>query len=135
MPPGLLPSVARDGEEIVDDGLAVRLETRVRDGLTLIQASDRVYAEALERRRQYGWIGVERCGTWVSYWTTEEMQCAGRSRDVGPSALFPLDVARRITCASSAFHREASEYPNLAYSAVRSGYLGQLDGEGRSNGL
>jgi len=67
------------GEEIVDDGLAVRLETRVRDGLTLIEASERAYAEALERRRQYGWIGIDRKGIWVTYWTTEAMQCDGRS--------------------------------------------------------
>lgn len=78
------------GEEIVDDGLAVRLETRVRDGSTLIEASDRAYAEALERKRQYGWIGIERSGAWVSYWTTEEMQCAGRSRDVDSSAFLRL---------------------------------------------
>jgi L-asparaginase len=74
------------GEEIVEDGLAVRLETRVRDGLTLIEASDRAYAEAWQRRRQYGWIGIERGGAWAMYWTTDAMQCDGRSGDIDPSA-------------------------------------------------
>jgi L-asparaginase len=67
------------GEQIVDDGLAVRLESRVRDGMTLIEASEKAYAEALERLQQYGWIGIDRKGSWVAYWTTEAMQCDGRS--------------------------------------------------------
>ncbi|HUL11345.1 MAG TPA: isoaspartyl peptidase/L-asparaginase [Methylococcaceae bacterium] len=73
------------GEEIVDDGLAVRLETRVRDGLGLIEASDRVYAEALARKRRYGWIGIDRTGGWVMYWTTKGMDCDGRSADINTS--------------------------------------------------
>jgi L-asparaginase len=48
------------GEEIVDDALASRLETRVRDGMSLFAASDRCLREALERKRAYGWIALDR---------------------------------------------------------------------------
>ena len=70
------------GEEIVDDGLAVRLETRVKDGQTLIDAAEKAYAEALKRRRQYGWIGIDRNGNCVMYFTTETMQADGRSANM-----------------------------------------------------
>ncbi len=69
------------GEQIVDDGLAVRLETRVRDGISMVEASERALAEASERNRQYGWIGVDRNGAWVMCWTTEAMTCAMMSAD------------------------------------------------------
>ncbi|HWP01649.1 MAG TPA: isoaspartyl peptidase/L-asparaginase [Methylococcus sp.] len=69
------------GEQIVDDGLAVRLETRVRDGSTLPDASERTFREALDRKQEYGWIGVDHSGAWVMYWTTEDMICAVRSGD------------------------------------------------------
>ncbi len=58
------------GEQIVDDGLAVRLETRVRDGQSLILASRRTLEEARANRR-YGWIGVDRAGNWVVACTAE----------------------------------------------------------------
>lgn len=64
------------GEQIVDDGLAVRLETRIRDGLTVVQASERTYREAIGRKREYGWIAVDRRGAWAMCWTTEAMLCA-----------------------------------------------------------
>ncbi len=70
------------GEQIVDDGLAVRLETRVCDGRSMIEASDKMYDEALARSRNYGWIGTDRHGNWVMYWTTEMMTCAAMSRDL-----------------------------------------------------
>lgn len=59
------------GEEIVDDGLAVRLETRVRDGESLILASQKTLAEAQHRLRRYGWIGIDYTGNWGVYCTTE----------------------------------------------------------------
>ncbi len=46
------------GEEIVDDAVAARIETRVRDGLTLHAACRKTYAEARRRKRQYGWIAA-----------------------------------------------------------------------------
>jgi L-asparaginase len=67
------------GEEIVDDGLAVRLETRVRDGLSIVEASERGYREALARKRRYGWIAVDRRGAWAMCRTTEAMLCAAMS--------------------------------------------------------
>lgn len=69
------------GEQIVDDGVAVRLETRVRDGRSLAEAADAIYREALERNREYGWIAVDRCGAWSMCWTTETMLCAAISAD------------------------------------------------------
>jgi L-asparaginase len=67
------------GEQIVDDGLAVRLETRVRDGLSMVEASDRTYREAVDGQRQYGWIAVDRKGAWAMCRTTEAMLCAAMS--------------------------------------------------------
>jgi L-asparaginase len=67
------------GEQIVDDGLAVRLETRVRDGLSIVQASERTYREAIARKREYGWIAVDRRGAWIMCRTTEAMACAAMS--------------------------------------------------------
>ncbi len=48
------------GEEISDDGVACRLETRIRDGLSAREAAEKTFAEALKRKRQYGWISVAR---------------------------------------------------------------------------
>lgn len=44
------------GEDIVDDALCARFETRVRDGQDLQTAGRRCYDEALHRKRSYGWI-------------------------------------------------------------------------------
>jgi L-asparaginase len=69
------------GEQIVDDGVAVRIETRVRDGCDMAQASERVWREADERQRQYGWIGIDRQGRWAIMATTEAMPCGVMSAD------------------------------------------------------
>lgn len=50
------------GEEIVDDALAARLETRVRDGMSLEEAARRCYDEALAAQRSYGWIACDAHG-------------------------------------------------------------------------
>jgi L-asparaginase len=63
------------GEEIVDDGVAVRLETRVRDGASLLQASKLLWREARSRGRSYGWISVDSRGDWICCATTEVMPC------------------------------------------------------------
>ncbi|MEJ2698545.1 MAG: isoaspartyl peptidase/L-asparaginase [Desulfuromonadales bacterium] len=68
------------GEQIIDDGVAVRIETRVRDGQSIVAASERVIEEAAGGR-SYGWIGVDREGSWVSFRTTEEMIFGAMSRD------------------------------------------------------
>ena len=67
------------GEEIVDDGLGVRLESRVRDGLSLEQASAKCFDEATARQRDYGWIALTARGAWNASWTTEAMTFAGAS--------------------------------------------------------
>jgi len=66
------------GEEIVDDALAARLETRCRDGMSLEAAARRCYDEAVERGRNYGWIAVHRNGEWNAAHTTPSMSFAVR---------------------------------------------------------
>jgi L-asparaginase len=61
------------GEEIVDDALAARLETRCRDGMSLDEAARRCFDEAVARGRTYGWIALHRNGDWVSAYTTPTM--------------------------------------------------------------
>jgi L-asparaginase len=61
------------GEQIVDDALAVRLETRVRDGEALQPASTRCFEEALARKRGYGWIAADKQGNWAVAHTTPSM--------------------------------------------------------------
>lgn len=58
------------GEEIIDDAVASRLETRVRDGKSLVQASDATFDEAMARERRYGWIALSQTFEWVLYSTT-----------------------------------------------------------------
>jgi len=60
------------GEQIVDDALAARLETRVRDGMSLGDAAKRCIQEALGKRHAYGWIAVDRLG-WCAAHTTASM--------------------------------------------------------------
>jgi L-asparaginase len=64
------------GEQIVDDALAARLETRCRDGLDLVTASQRCFEEAKEKNREYGWIGLDCHGHWVAFTTTSMMTFA-----------------------------------------------------------
>ncbi len=52
------------GEEIVDDALAARLETRRRDGSTLEAASRLCFEEGKVRARAYGWIALDAEGHW-----------------------------------------------------------------------
>ena len=61
------------GEEIVDDALCARLETRVRDGLSLSQAAQRCFQEANAASRSYGWIAVGSNGAWSVAHTTPAM--------------------------------------------------------------
>lgn len=64
------------GEEIVDDALAARLETRRRDGLSLEAASTKCFAEANAKGRMYGWIAVDTEGFWAIAHTTPAMSFA-----------------------------------------------------------
>jgi len=59
------------GEQIMDYGLAVRLETRVDDGMSLAAAAERVLQEAATFGFQFGWIALSAAGE-VSVCTTTE---------------------------------------------------------------
>ncbi len=61
------------GEEIVDDAVAVRIETRVRDGMSLEAACRKTLDEALARSRSYGWIALDAKGHWCAAHTTPSM--------------------------------------------------------------
>jgi L-asparaginase len=61
------------GEELVDDALAARLETRRRDGASLQDASHRSFEEAWTQQRSYGWIALDREGFWALAHTTPSM--------------------------------------------------------------
>lgn len=52
------------GEQITDDGVAVRFETRVRDGMSIEDASRKIYAEAERKKRRYGWLSLDKKGYW-----------------------------------------------------------------------
>jgi L-asparaginase len=61
------------GEEIVDDALAARLETRVRDGMGLETAARKCYDEALAAKRCYGWIACDTQGNISVAYTSDAM--------------------------------------------------------------
>ena len=67
------------GEEIVDAGLAVRIETRVRDGLSLFEAGQKMLTEAESMQQQFGWISIDAHGNWVSAHSTPALCWAMRS--------------------------------------------------------
>ncbi|MGQ9866889.1 MAG: isoaspartyl peptidase/L-asparaginase [Pseudanabaenaceae cyanobacterium] len=50
------------GEDILDEGLAVRIVVRVTDGLSLAEAFARSFAEARARHRDLGAIGLDATG-------------------------------------------------------------------------
>ena len=53
-----------NGEDIVDEGLAVRIAQRVADGASLARAFSRTFGELRARRRHAGADGVSRDGRW-----------------------------------------------------------------------
>jgi L-asparaginase len=61
------------GEEIVDDAVAARLETRVRDGMSLEQACLKALDEAKLLQRSYGWIACDAEGGFAVAYTTDVM--------------------------------------------------------------
>lgn len=61
------------GEQIVDDAVAARIETRVRDGLSLHKACEKGFREATKKKRRYGWIAVEPGLQWGVIHTTSSM--------------------------------------------------------------
>jgi len=61
------------GEEIVDDAVAARLETRVRDGMSLEAAARKCYEEAIAAKRCYGWIACDTQGNISIAYTSDAM--------------------------------------------------------------
>lgn len=66
-------TVTGHGEQIVDDAVAARIETRVRDDMNLEHASAKTFSEAVKRKRRYGWIAVDSGGGWSVAYTTHVM--------------------------------------------------------------
>ncbi|SMF36118.1 asparaginase [Pseudobacteriovorax antillogorgiicola] len=67
------------GEEIVDDAVAARLESRVRDGMSLEEAGQKTYHEAKALQRSYGWVATDHHGCWQVAYTSQAMTFLGRS--------------------------------------------------------
>jgi L-asparaginase len=64
------------GEEIMDEGLAVKIATRIEDGSTLREAFGRTFREIRLRNRRIGAIGLDRKGN-LAYQTTTEILIYG----------------------------------------------------------
>ena len=64
------------GEEIIDEGLAIKIATRVRDGLSLRQAFAKTFKEVQSRKRRMGAIGLDAKGN-VAWTTTTEVLIYG----------------------------------------------------------
>ena len=69
------------GEEIVNDAVAARIESRVRDGASLVDASQKTLQEANDSERQYGWISLDRDSNLVMA-CTQDMPCAAMGNDL-----------------------------------------------------
>ncbi|MFB2893108.1 isoaspartyl peptidase/L-asparaginase [Aerosakkonemataceae cyanobacterium BLCC-F50] len=51
------------GEDIIDECLAAKIVIRVTDGLSLLQAFEKSFAEGAKNKRDFGAIGIDRSGT------------------------------------------------------------------------
>ncbi len=60
------------GEEIIEEGLAVKIATRAEDGLKLSEAFQKTFKEIQSREKRMGAIGVDRKGN-LAYFTTTEI--------------------------------------------------------------
>ena len=66
------------GEEIIDEGLAIKIATRIQDGMNLEKAFKKTFDEINRRRRKIGAIGIDRRGN-VTYAKTTEVLLYGWS--------------------------------------------------------
>lgn len=64
-------SATGTGEQIIDEGLAIKIVTRVRDGLAIDKAFQKTFKEVASRGRQIGAIGVDRRGKVARATTTD----------------------------------------------------------------
>ena len=60
------------GEEIIDEGLAIKIATRVQDGFKLTRAFEKTFKEIRSRNRRIGAIGIDSQGN-LAYQTTTEV--------------------------------------------------------------
>lgn len=66
-------SATGTGEEIVDDALCARVETRCRDGLSLEASTRKTFEEAERLSRSYGLIAADAAGNYAVCHTTPSM--------------------------------------------------------------
>ena len=57
-------TVTGKGEQITNDAVASKTETRIRDGMSLEDAYKKTFNEGKKRNRIYGWIGLDSNGAW-----------------------------------------------------------------------
>ena len=58
------------GEQITNDAVASKTETRIRDGMSLEDAFTKTFVEAKKRKHSYGYIGIDSdCNYGVAYTT------------------------------------------------------------------
>lgn len=69
------------GEEIVESGLAVKIVTRVDDGMSLQQAFEKTFSELKEKHGRAGCIGVDSMGNINAKFTTPCMLHAFKTKD------------------------------------------------------
>lgn len=63
------------GEDIIDECLAAKIVIRVSDGLSLLQAFEKSFAEGARNKRDFGAIGIDRSGT-IAWGKTSEVLLA-----------------------------------------------------------
>tara|TARA_B100001093_G_scaffold261990_1_gene250400 strand:+ start:15895 stop:16791 length:897 start_codon:yes stop_codon:yes gene_type:complete len=61
------------GEQINNDAVASKTETRIRDGMSLIDAFNKTYTEAKRKRHLYGYIGIDANANYGVAYTTNAM--------------------------------------------------------------
>lgn len=75
------------GEEIIDEGLAIKIATRVQDGLSLVQAFKKTFSEIRSHGHRIGAVGLNSKGN-VTFATTTEILIYGwqerKKRQISP---------------------------------------------------
>lgn len=68
-----LITVTGIGEQITNDAVASKTETRIRDGMSLKEAFNKTFVEAKQRKHFYGYIGIDSKGNYGVAHTTNSM--------------------------------------------------------------
>ena len=69
------------GEEIMAEGVAVKIVTRMEDGLSIKRAFEKTFGDLKTRNRQIGAIGLDYKGNWLAHTTTESLIYGVSERD------------------------------------------------------